>query len=351
MNFQSSTVTSMTASGSGLDLPLLDRTKPTRKSLVPMFKKCKSFARSTHSNHDLTNGFLSSITTPAQYDTETNGHAVPVPFNPAHPGPGAFNIEGPAAQYNRHRDEHKELLERFTQHKALHNYVKHEIRKAIHPMFLAGLAVGGDTELANTTVPEIFTYLFLHYGKITADDLTQNEKEMEAPWSPSTPIQSLFAQVQKGVDYAAEEEPIPLAKQIRTCLNLFQETKLFKTALETWHAKPANEKTMTNLIIDFSLFYENNTATMMTSSMAGYQSANAATAIIPGTLEAFLTGTGQHYCWTHSVCTHHGRDCVSKAPGHQDSASIRDMQGGNNFFRFPRAEGETPLYRHVYQRR
>ncbi len=36
------------------------------------------------------------------------------------------------------------------------------------------------------------------------------------------------------------------------------------------------------------------------------------------------------YCWTHGACNHWGRDCCTKADGHNDSATFQNRQGGSN---------------------
>lgn len=43
------------------------------------------------------------------------------------------------------------------------------------------------------------------------------------------------------------------------------------------------------------------------------------------------------YCWTHGYGFHHGKDCRSKAAGHQDSATKDETQGGSNLQAFPRS--------------
>ena len=35
------------------------------------------------------------------------------------------------------------------------------------------------------------------------------------------------------------------------------------------------------------------------------------------------------YCWTHGLCNHFGRDCRSKAEGHQDEAIKENCMGGS----------------------
>jgi hypothetical protein len=37
------------------------------------------------------------------------------------------------------------------------------------------------------------------------------------------------------------------------------------------------------------------------------------------------------YCWTHGLCSHHGRACRDKAPGHNDAATKTNKLGGSDW--------------------
>ena len=38
----------------------------------------------------------------------------------------------------------------------------------------------------------------------------------------------------------------------------------------------------------------------------------------------------KRYCWTHGCCTHWGKNCPNKAPGHQDDATFKERKNGSN---------------------
>ena len=43
------------------------------------------------------------------------------------------------------------------------------------------------------------------------------------------------------------------------------------------------------------------------------------------------TGTKfKQYCWSCGCCTHWGKDCPQKKPGHQDAANFENRMGGSN---------------------
>ena len=38
------------------------------------------------------------------------------------------------------------------------------------------------------------------------------------------------------------------------------------------------------------------------------------------------------YCWTHGACNHDSSQCLAKAPGHKDSATLDNCMSGSNAF-------------------
>lgn len=38
----------------------------------------------------------------------------------------------------------------------------------------------------------------------------------------------------------------------------------------------------------------------------------------------------RRYCWTHGCYTHWGKDCLSKATNHKDTATFKDRMGGSD---------------------
>ena len=38
------------------------------------------------------------------------------------------------------------------------------------------------------------------------------------------------------------------------------------------------------------------------------------------------------YCWSHGACAHEGVECTATKPGHKDSATFANKQGGSNAY-------------------
>ena len=47
---------------------------------------------------------------------------------------------------------------------------------------------------------------------------------------------------------------------------------------------------------------------------------------------SFVRNRKDKYCWTHGACGHTSGQCISKAPGHQDTATMENRMGGSNAF-------------------
>ena len=60
------------------------------------------------------------------------------------------------------------------------------------------------TNYVLVTPLELMTHLWTTYGTIDQGDLSANEERMKAPWSPPTPIETLFKQMSDGKKYAAK---------------------------------------------------------------------------------------------------------------------------------------------------
>ena len=55
---------------------------------------------------------------------------------------------------------------------------------------------------ANVTCLDLLTHLWSTYGTITQAELDENEVRMKTPWSPPTPVETLFTQLTKARAFA-----------------------------------------------------------------------------------------------------------------------------------------------------
>ena len=60
--------------------------------------------------------------------------------------------------------------------------------------------------LATVTTLDLLTHLWAKYGKIRPADLDFNLQRINIPWHPPTPIEDLFAQLDAGLKFAADNK-------------------------------------------------------------------------------------------------------------------------------------------------
>jgi hypothetical protein len=222
----------------------------------------------------------------------------------------------------------------------------------------------------------MLTHLWATYGTITAEALDTNLTKLNQAWHPPTPIETLFDQMDSASNFAiAGGAAIGEPNVVRAGYNLIFATGLFDLPCREWRAKPDVEKTRLVFHQHFSAANQDRT---LTTSAAGFHSANAAVTTVPSTappaasanaattsdttnqqiaaltasvakLTAQLTnrrrssGTppattpnsaaGTGYCWTHGTSrnvSHTSATCKKKAPGHRDDATTTHRHGGSD---------------------
>ncbi len=66
---------------------------------------------------------------------------------------------------------------------------------------------------------------------------------------------------------------------------------------------------------------------ILKSKTAPAAAAPAATAA-PAAVAAPAAAGNRMYCWTHGAKAHISKECLSKKPGHKDSATFKNQMGG-----------------------
>ena len=96
---------------------------------------------------------------------------------------------------------------------------------------------------------------------------------MSTTWHPTSPIETLYRQIDDGLAFAeAGESPIDDGTAVRIIYNIIFSTGVFELPCRDWRAKPRGDKTLAN----FKTFFQNaNNDRAATTSSAGYHSANA----------------------------------------------------------------------------
>ena len=152
-----------------------------------------------------------------------------------------------------------------------------QIVAAIDPKYLKTLR-NDDTNTITRSIPQILTYLFQRYGKVTPDRLNQKEVEVRAfVYSLQEPLVSLFDQVEdlKKLGDAAQM-PYTEPQIINFGIQLVRNTHDFQDGLKSWYNIPDREKSWTNFKIHFEDEYDKlKLVRGVSMEYAGFHQANS----------------------------------------------------------------------------
>ena len=239
-----------------------------------------------------------------------------------------------------------------------------EVNKALRTQIIDAVADHYIEDLYDPTLGyghvsclDILTHLWTNHGKITQDELDENQLRMQAPWNPPTPIEALFTQLNVGIRFATAGNDAPSeASVIRIGYNIINATGMFDMACREWRSKDDAAKTLATFRRHFRDADQDRRHSQTTTASAGYHGANAAiqhpaphkpTTSAPTSTTATTTaprGTDLRpnisYCWSHGFLKnpkHNSLSCKYKKDGHQDAATGTNQLGGATDLSVPRA--------------
>jgi hypothetical protein len=344
---------------------------PTHATLQVLQRELNSNAMSVHSNFGGGRHGHLTLTIPApRYLAITNDAFPPPvapPVNPVIPA-------APTAAINEALRQHQEHVRTFRQY---HDTDKALVRciLAATPSTYVDALCDVDFGYANVTTLQLVTHLHDTYGALTPADRDNNLARMQTPWSPPTPIEVLFQQLEESQRFAlAAAEPIADTVLTRIGYQIIIKTGMFADGCRDWRLLPEANQTWAAFKTHFAR-QERDRHETATAASTGYSgtafhvqavgsppppSTNTALAatILPSGPELLAllvelrnlrastkpTGTptpsppaaskhiARGYCWTHGStanATHSSSTCKNKAPGHVDTATWRNQLGGN----------------------
>ena len=353
---------------------------PTPKGVRRLKKEIYMCARYVDSDAGGGNhGHLGMVMNAADYAAAAPGAAAWAdPINPAPPafaaGVAAYQMQNDLNNYELEKND-------YTIAQSLEGKLQEMILKAVQRAYLNALAdpVFG---FAGVRVRDMLDHLQNNYGTITHDDLEANEEELKLEWDPSSATEIVFDNAHECQAFAtAGGDQITDQKVMREVLKTFEKSGVLGDAVKDWRKKPAAAKTVANMRTHF-LQANQRRLRVKTSATAGYGTANAATiqgtndnngmiSMSPDDLQRLLAmysanaatrvaapappnppppaqhpQGGYYYCWTHGLSmnpNHTSATCNRQAPGHQATATLTNMMGGNNSI--ARRRGERAVYR------
>jgi hypothetical protein len=216
-------------------------------------------------------GLLALTVSPAIYNTLSAVVFVP----PANPGPlPAFPARATGEQQANLVRRHAATTALFREYRATDNALKQQIIGCIDKIFLRTLS-DRITGYARVTTRAMLIHLYKSYGRLSADDVVENDKSMKEPYDPNQPIEAFIAQIEDAIALAdAADAAYTQAQIVLIAYNLIFQTGMFPEACREWRRRPTVEKTWVNFKTEMVLSHEEFRASQVTSNQAGYQSAN-----------------------------------------------------------------------------
>ena len=150
------------------------------------------------------------------------------------------------------RAEHTEETRVFHEVLGVERAIIQQMVVAIEPLYLRALRTPGINKL-NHNIPEILHHLFATYGDVTPSDLREVTLRVENLSYPSSElVGSIFVEIDD-LTAIAEIAGAPITStQKNNMANIhFQKCHIFKSALNKWDDKEAQEKTWNQFKIHF----------------------------------------------------------------------------------------------------
>jgi hypothetical protein len=309
-------------------------------------------------------GFIALVVDEAT-NMDITGHVFTEPTRPD-PVPMITQFAS-ASQITLLIEEHKLKVAEWTNYNNTLKALRKQLLEAVPRDLIEELA-DSDSDFNNVSPLKIITYLKSLYGKITPMMLQANYDKLSEAWNPTDPINALWRQVKECRDFAEKgKEPIPTSTVIRLVTNNLDLTGVFTMDMHDWYNKPeADQQDYDQLRIFFNRANCNRINKMKkdTSGFAGAAtpppahpspSANQP----PGKPKPAPTPTKPppkniplrqpmdvgplQYCFTHGFNnSHNGKECKAKCDNHNDSATVKNMKGGNNTIQ--RRKGEKRIH-------
>jgi len=301
-------------------------------------------------------GHLGLVMSDAAYRTLTGG----IPFTlPVHPGDAPTPPAAGAGQFEIAEQIrlYKATIDELTRAATLREELKKQILGSVDRLFLTILE-DATFGFSNVSVADMIEHLQNTYGTVTRTDLEKNRASISTLWSPSEPIELLWDRLREVRRIATVgQEPISDAAVIELTHLLFESSGVFPHACETWVARPANQRTYAEFQTTFTNANKERLC-CLTTGQAGFHSANAATTPpahptlatsppSPSVASGMATandGTQVYYCWTHGLGfnkNHTSATCSNPAEGHCQTATVKNMRGGNNTIMSNRRKPKT----------
>ena len=121
--------------------------------------------------------------------------------------------------------------------------LKQQVIEAIPPTFIRGLK-NRITGFAGVSCLQLISFLKQQYGRVSEQQLEDNDKIFRKSYDIGTPIEELYGQIEDCVDLAeAGGAPYTHQQVLANALNLLRQTGVLNEYIRDWKRKDPNDKT------------------------------------------------------------------------------------------------------------
>lgn len=242
---------------------------PSYASLSVIAKELNANAISVHSNRGNGKlGHLSLTITTTAYLVKSGNVVFDIPL---HPGTQASHAVGATSyQITEANRQHDAQLKDFYVYQQTDNILKRLLLAAIPDTYTDAIK-DDDTGYGSITTLTIITHLLDTYGEISDREIEDNIATMSTPWSPSTPIEDLFRQLNIAQKFSVKaNDPISDKVYIRVGLKLIKEAGILVDTCREWSLLPSTSRTKVQFHLVFAKAFRYHTETETVQS-AGLQ--------------------------------------------------------------------------------
>ncbi|CAB9516435.1 expressed unknown protein [Seminavis robusta] len=188
------------------------------------------------------------------------------------------------------------------------------------------------------------------YGELDDDDLSNNIKRMNAPWTPTQPIQQLFNQIKNAQAFARDHDIISEKTAVRSAMTNLENSGAFPRDMKEWRLKPEADHTWNNFKIHFTAANKERLRTITTKEAGFHDQANKANQPQKDNPYIVRDSNGKEimaYCFSHGLqwdLTHTSMTCRNRHKDHNEEATVSNMCGGLN--RIKRQPGEVAIFKY-----
>jgi len=266
----------------------------------------------------------------AQYLAMANTLAWVDPVPPVQPLviPAGTNAAITAVMVRQHTADSEEFTQFITNMNTLWSLVLDNIDNT-----LIGHLRDCMLNFASVHPQDMLQHLIATYAPVSADELEDNAAALRAACDPSQLIVGLWARQTDLQLFSVGHDNISWPTVVRTTVGILEAMGIYPETIREWRMRAPQHHTWANLMADFN-HADQEFRRQATVSTQHY--ANVARAGRPPPVSNPEAPVFPHYCFTHGVTWLPNNDsphCDHPCEGHQVTATMENMMGGNNTIR------------------